>query len=167
MDKQVRLLREYGWEDRYVSAIEGGNSRLDELQAAALRVKLTRLREDNDRRRALARHYRDCLRHPDVSLPVESDGCVEVYHQFVVRTPNRDALQAHLKRSGIGSLVHYPVPVHRQPAYALPAYAPMPLSNTETLARSVLSLPMFPQLDPRDVERVAGAVNAWESGTQS
>jgi dTDP-4-amino-4,6-dideoxygalactose transaminase len=161
----VKLLREYGWKDRYVSAVEGGNSRLDELQAAILRVKLTSLAGDNARRTRLADSYREHIRNPLVRLPQLSTHGVDAYHQFVVRADAREDLQQTLLRQHIRSLVHYPVPVHEQPAYRSPDYAPLPLVHTENLARSVLSLPMFPQLAPELVRRVANAINAWEPGT--
>ena len=161
LEQKVRLLREYGWQTRYVSAIEGGNSRLDELQAAILRVKLARLDADNDRRRAIAQIYRSALDNPMVTVPVEAVSPRHVYHQFVVRCAERDALQDDLRQAAIGTLVHYPVPVHLQPAYANTDYAPLPLPRTEAWAREVLSLPMFPQLDTESVGRVVEAVNAW------
>jgi len=158
--ERARLLREYGWKQRYVSAVEGGNSRLDELQAAILSVKLEALDADNARRRAIASTYREGIDNPHVALWRGGDAG-HVYHQFVVRTPRRDDLHAFLGERGIGTLVHYPLAVHDQPAYADPAYRPLPLPHTEAWAASVLSLPMFPQLADDDVARVIEAVNAW------
>jgi dTDP-4-amino-4,6-dideoxygalactose transaminase len=158
--ERARLLREYGWKQRYVSAVEGGNSRLDELQAAILSVKLNRLREDNARRRAVAAAYRADIDNPHVAV-FRGDDAGHVYHQFVVRTPHRDALHAFLAERGVGTLVHYPVAVHDQPAYADASWRPLPLPNTETWAKQVLSLPMFPQLSPEAVARTIEAVNAW------
>ncbi len=158
--ERARLLREYGWKQRYISDIEGGNSRLDELQAALLRVKLQRLAQDNAARRAIAAVYRARIRNPDVAVATTADDG-HVYHQFVVRTPRRDALQVYLREHGIGTLVHYPAAIHQQPAYADPAFLPLPLPNTERWAAQVLSLPMFPQLAIADAERVADAINAW------
>ena len=156
---RVRLLRQYGWRQRYVSEVEGTNSRLDELQAAVLRVKLERLAHDNLARRALAAAYRDGISHPLVTVAADDAG--HVYHQFVVRSPRRDALQRHLAELGIGTLVHYPAAIHEQPAYADPAYRPLPLPQTERWTREVLSLPMFPQLPPSDVQAVVDAINQW------
>lgn len=161
LHEKARLLREYGWRRRYVSDTEGGNSRLDEIQATILRVKLGRLDADNAARNALAAIYRQDIRHPLVELPPSAEPDFHVYHQFAVRCPDRDGLQAHLAAHGIGTLVHYPCPVHLQPAYAVPAYAPMPLTETERWAARVLSLPMYPQLLPEQARRVAQAVNAW------
>lgn len=158
--ERARLLREYGWRQRYISDIEGGNTRLDELQAALLRMKLQRLAQHNAARRALAAIYRERIHHPDVAISTAADDG-HVYHQFVVRTPGRDALQKYLRERGIGTLVHYPAAVHQQPAYADPAFRPLPLPNTERWAAQVLSLPMFPQLATADAEYVADTINAW------
>jgi len=158
--ERLRLLREYGWRDRYISAVEGGNSRLDELQAAILSVKLERLLEDNDRRRKVAAAYREGIQNPRVEL-FRGDDTGHVYHQFVVRAPKRDALHSFLAERGVGTLIHYPVAVHDQPAYARAEFQPLPLPNTEAWAATVLSLPMFPQLPMDDVFRVIEAVNAW------
>lgn len=162
--ERARLLREYGWKQRYVSAVEGGNSRLDELQAAILSVKLDALDADNTRRRAIAAAYRAGIENPHVALWRGNDDG-HVYHQFVVRTPHRDALHAFLAERGVSTLVHYPVAVHDQPAYADSAYRPLPLPHTEAWAASVLSLPMYPQLADEDIARVIEAVNAWPVST--
>lgn len=159
--ERARLLREYGWRQRYISDIEGGNTRLDELQAALLRMKLQRLAQHNAARRALAAIYRERIHHPDVAISTAADDG-HVYHQFVVRTPRRDALQKYLRERGIGTLVHYPAAVHQQPAYADPAFRPLPLPNTERWAAQVLSLPMFSQLATADAEYVADTINAWD-----
>ncbi len=153
---RARLLREYGWAERYVSHIEGWNSRLDELQAAILRVKLAHLDEDNARRRALAKRYDEALRDTRLTLPAAHASAEHVYHLYVVSTPDRDALQAGLRERGIGALVHYPVPVHRQPAYA--ALSTPPLPETERAAASVLSLPMYPELTSQDQQTVIDAI---------
>ena len=160
--ERARLLREYGWQTRYVSAIEGSNSRLDEIHAAVLRVKLTRLAEGNARRAELASIYRTRLHQPSVLIPPASDPHQHVYHQFVLRSPARNELQRYLADQGIGTLVHYPCPVHLQPAYASLGFVPLPLPCTEAWSEQVLSLPMFPELDPVDAEWVADAVNAWQ-----
>ncbi|HKR65360.1 MAG TPA: DegT/DnrJ/EryC1/StrS family aminotransferase [Thermoanaerobaculia bacterium] len=148
--KRVRLLREYGWAERYVSHIEGWNSRLDELQAAILRVKLRTLDDDNAKRRALAQRY-DAALGPNGP---RDDG--HVYHLYVIASDQRDALQAHLRERGIGALVHYPVPVHLQPAYR--AMNARPLPHTERAAQRVLSLPMYPELTNEDQQLVIDAV---------
>lgn len=152
---RVRELREYGWRERYVSAITGVNSRLDELQAAVLRVKLRKLDADNDARRGHAAVYTQQLE--DVSrftLPTERPGARHVYHLYVLRTDRRDELQRTLKESGIGALVHYPVPIHQQPAYAGRLRGADRLPETERAAREVLSLPLYPELSADDLSSV-------------
>jgi dTDP-4-amino-4,6-dideoxygalactose transaminase len=159
--ERVKLLREYGWRERYRSEIPGKNSRLDELQAAVLRVKLRYLDEDNLRRRRIALAY-DAGLGSGIVLPEVSDG--HVFHQYVVRTAHRHPLVAHLKARGIGSLVHYPVPVHRQAAYQdRVAMGAGGLSVTETLAEEVLSLPMFPQMTSGQTESVIAALREWKT----
>jgi dTDP-4-amino-4,6-dideoxygalactose transaminase len=157
--ERVRLLREYGWRERYVSDIEGGNSRLDEIQAAILREKLPHLDADNAKRGVIADIYRAMLVNPLISVAAANEG--HVYHQFTIRCRARDELQAHLRAQAIGSLVHYPRPVHLQPAYSDARYAPLPLPETERWAKEVLSLPMYPELAPELAQRVAAAVNLW------
>ena len=155
--ERVRLLREYGWAERYVSHIEGWNSRLDELQAAILRVKLRHLDKDNACRQAHAARYRGLLAGAPVELPAEVERAPSVYHLFVVRSARRDALQKHLQESGVQSLIHYPVPVHMQPAYVHFA-EDSTLEDTEKAAREVLSLPMYPELEESDLTAAAYAV---------
>ncbi|MDI6739021.1 MAG: DegT/DnrJ/EryC1/StrS family aminotransferase, partial [Candidatus Edwardsbacteria bacterium] len=114
---RARSLREYGWEQRYISSQPGTNTRLDELQAAILRVKLKYLEADNRARQAIAGLYRERLAYARLELPQVREGCEHVYHLFVVRTAARDALREHLRHRGVQTLVHYPQPVHLQPAY--------------------------------------------------
>lgn len=159
----MRALREYGWRERYVSAIPGMNSRLDPLQAAILRAKLGNLSQDTARRREIAARYDAGLAGlPGLQLPKVRAGAVPVYHLYVVDAgTRRDALQAGLKEKGVGTLVHYPVPVHLQPAYRdriVTGAGGLP--NTERAARSVLSLPLYPQLTDAEVEAVIVAVRA-------
>jgi dTDP-4-amino-4,6-dideoxygalactose transaminase len=157
---RLRLLREYGWRERYVSAVPGENSRLDELQAAVLRVKLRHLDAGNARRRAAAARYDALLADAPVARPRTRPEATPVFHQYVIRSPRRDDLRASLQSRGVGTLIHYPVPVHRQPAYARFA-AGAPLGETERAAREVLSLPLYPEMPPGDLERAAAAVRAW------
>ncbi len=154
--ERVRLLREYGWRERYVSEVAGMNSRLDELQATILRVRLKALDEDNERRRQIARIYDEQLAAASLQLPTRRGEVSHVYHQYVVRSDKRDRLQARLKEQRIGALIHYPVPVHLQPAYR--NRAPISLLETERAAREVLSLPMFPQLTGEQIEQVCAAI---------
>ncbi|MBN1605526.1 MAG: DegT/DnrJ/EryC1/StrS family aminotransferase [Polyangiaceae bacterium] len=160
--ERVRLLREYGWAERYVSHVSGYNSRLDELQAAVLRVKLRWLDEANAARARLAALYREGLADRGLTLPIVRQGAQHAHHLYVVRSQERDALRAHLESRGVGSLVHYPVPVHLQPAYRdrLPGSESLPV--TELAARQVLSLPMFPELTPSDASRVVETIGEFQ-----
>ena len=160
---RVRLLRQYGWKERYVSEIPGGNSRLDEIHAAVLRVKLRYLRVDNERRRSIASMYRAAFDGLDLVLPVERSGALHVYHQFVVRHANRDELRSHLDRDGIGTLIHYAVPVHLQPAYCGRIPLGQELVETERAANEIVSLPMFPQLSDIQVDQVCASVRSFLS----
>jgi len=159
---RVRLLREYGWppHNRYVSEIEGMNSRLDEMQAAILRVKLAHLDGWNEHRRDLAGVYAAGL--PDsVVKPVERAGCRHVYHLYVVRSADRDSLREKLRAAGVATGIHYPIPVHQQAAYA--HLAPVSLPVTEQAAGGILSLPMHSTLTVEQIERVCEAVVAWQN----
>lgn len=159
---RVRLVRQYGWRTRYVAEIPGRNSRLDELQAAILRVKLKYLDAENAVRGGLAARYREKLgeegREPIVRLPVVASDADHVFHQFVVRTARRENLRAHLLTKEIGCGVLYPTPVHRQPAYADPALS---LPMTERACSEVLSLPCHPALTAADIDRVCAEILRW------
>ena len=159
--ERLRLLRQYGWRERYVSDVAGTNSRLDELQAAILRVRLRHLDAENAARRRLAARYDAALAGLPVTLPTERADDRAVYHLYVIRTATRDALAEHLRARGIGTGVHYPVPVHRQPAYAHLGYGPGSLPATEAAAAEVLSLPMDPDLPEAAVDTVAAAIREY------
>ena len=148
---QVRLLRQYGWRKRYVSDLPGRNSRLDEIQAAILRVRLTRLDAENARRQEIAVRYTEALKGSPLRLPQVAEGRTHCWHQYVVRTPRREELRAHLEKKGIHCGVLYPVPVHRQPAYH---DAALHLPQTEQACAEVLSLPLHAGLTNDDVTRV-------------
>ncbi len=151
----VRQLRQYGWRERYVSEIPGRNSRLDEVQAAVLRVKLRYLEAENAVRRALAARYLERLGEAGLRLPAVADGAEPVWHQFVVRTAEREALRERLAARGIMCGVLYPVPLHWQPAYAQPGVS---LPETERACAEVLSLPVHPGLAVADVDRVCAEI---------
>lgn len=157
---QARLFRQYGWEDRYISRVRGMNTRLDELQAAYLRVLLPNLHANNEMRQAIATLVGRGLEGVvGISLPATSPDCHHVFHQFTIRTRNRDALQSYLRERHIGSGVLYPVPVHCQPAYAGNIIiCPGGLPCTERVAPEILSLPVHPGVSRADAERVVGAV---------
>jgi dTDP-4-amino-4,6-dideoxygalactose transaminase len=155
----LREIREYGWRERYVSAIAGINTRLDPIQAAILGVKLPRLTADNARRQAIAARYDHGLAGVPLALPHRRADATHVYHQYVVRSPARDRLREHLRAAAIGTGIHYPVPVHLQPAYRdrLAEY-PAGLSETTRVAGEILSLPMYPQLADDAVNRVIAEI---------
>jgi dTDP-4-amino-4,6-dideoxygalactose transaminase len=158
--ERMRSLRQYGWRDRYVSDVPGLNTRLDELQAAILRVKLTRLEAENQHRREIAIAYDSGCQGLPLTLPSRQPNTSHVFHQYVVRSTRRDHLQRALRARGIGTNIHYPVPVHLQPAYrGRIAIGPGGLSASERAAREVLSLPMFPQLTDEQVGRVISGVH--------
>jgi dTDP-4-amino-4,6-dideoxygalactose transaminase len=158
---RVRCLREYGWRQRFISESPGVNSRLDELQAAILRMKLRYLDAGNRRRAQIAAAYDRGLRGSGLNLPAVRAGDIHVYHQYVVRHRDRDGLKARLAEKGIGTSIHYPLPLHRQPAYRERcAVGPGGLASTEAAARDVLSLPIYPELSDQAVSQVIGAVRA-------
>lgn len=161
--KRAQLRREYGWAERYVSSVAGWNSRLDELQAAVLRVKLRRLDADNHARQRLARRYEDRLEAGCVRVPRRLDDRTHVYHLYVVRCDRRDALREFLAGRGVGALIHYPVPIHLQPAYAGRLAGRDGLARSEQAATEILSLPLFPELTDAEVDAVADAVLAFGS----
>lgn len=156
--ERVRMLRNYGEETRYHHVMEGFNSRLDEMQAAMLRVKLRHLNAWNEARRERAQLYNELLRDMPVRLPFEADWAHHIYHLYVIRLKQRDALQAFLKEHGIGTLMHYPVPVHQQKAYAYWGYMPGAFPEAERACNEVLSLPMYPELPLEAVRRVAKGI---------
>ena len=162
--EQARLLREYGWRERYISDFPGLNTRLDELQAALLRVKLPHLDEENSRRRELARRYDAVLSDTSVAVPGVRNGVSHAYHQYVVRSDHRDDLRSFLKANGVGTLIHYPVPVHLQPGYRGRAGVnDVGLPETESMCRQILSLPMHPQLTDAEAKEVGALIVRWSS----
>jgi dTDP-3-amino-3,4,6-trideoxy-alpha-D-glucose transaminase len=156
---RVRALRQYGWRQRGVSETHGWNSRLDELQAAILRVGLATLGADNARRRSIAQVYRQAL-SPALNGPVAPPSDLSVEHLFVVCHKQRDALRQVIQREGVSTEIHYPVPCHRQPAYQHFGPGPGSLLVAEQACGQVLSLPMFPELTDDEVQHVIAAVQA-------
>jgi dTDP-4-amino-4,6-dideoxygalactose transaminase len=152
------MLRNYGQRRKYDHAISGHNRRLDTIQAAALRPKLERLDEWNEQRRASAARYLEALADADVGLPVTRPGVEHVWHLFVVRSSDRDGLQAHLAEQGISTGIHYPIPVHLLDACSALGYREGDFPTTEQLAAEILSLPMYPGLTEDEVDRVAEEV---------
>ncbi|WP_374469886.1 DegT/DnrJ/EryC1/StrS family aminotransferase [Phenylobacterium sp.] len=157
---RLRLLRNYGSRQKYLHEVSGVNSRLDELQAAFLRVRLRHLAEANARRRERAAVYTEHLRDLPVVAPREANWATHVYHLYVIRSQHRDALQANLSASGIETLVHYPRPCHLQPAFAHLGFRAGDFPLAERLASEVLSLPLWPEMPLEAVKEVARAVRA-------
>lgn len=158
---RIRMLREYGWKERYVSAVSGWNSRLDELQAAILRAKLPHLHADTAKRNAVAEIYDQALTDSPVAPPSSGKNENHARHLYVVRSRERDRLRDFLKQKGVGTMIHYPVPIHLQPAYAKRVRGSEHLSETEKASREILSLPMFPELKKEEVEAVVTAIRAF------
>lgn len=156
----LRALRNYGSHKKYENRHKGVNSRLDELQAALLRVKLKQLDADNQRRCDIAARYLRDIRHPYITLPVVGAYNEPVWHVFVVRAAARDALQAHLAAQDIGTLIHYPIPPHQQQAYQ--EWNSRSYPRTEQIHREVLSLPISPVMSNAQVQAVITACNAWQ-----
>ncbi len=161
--EELRSLREHGQFTRYYHPIVGYNARLDEIQAAILRIKLRRLPAWNERRRANARRYNELLEGSGVIAPEIPPGERHVFYAYVIRVPGgrRDALRAHLAERGIGTQIHYPVPIHLQDAAQFLGYRKGDLPVTERLSDEVLSLPMYAELTDEQIERVAGAIREF------
>jgi dTDP-4-amino-4,6-dideoxygalactose transaminase len=160
--ERVRVLANYGSAQKYEHAVKGYNSRLDELQAAVLRVKLGCLDEWNARRSKVAERYLGGIRHRGIRLPQVPSDAQSVWHQFVVRSPDREQLAQHLGDQGVETLIHYPVPPHAQPAYE--EFADLSLPVAERLSGEVLSLPMGPHLTMGQVDMVIDALNSFRAG---
>ncbi|MCW3476789.1 DegT/DnrJ/EryC1/StrS family aminotransferase [Limobrevibacterium gyesilva] len=156
---RVAALRQYGWHTHYISDEVGVNSRLDEIQAAVLRVKLAHLDAQNARRQAIAAAYDYALMGGALKPPARRAGAAHVFHQYVLRAADRTGLQARLRAEGIGTGIHYPMPVHLQPAYrGRVAMGPARCAQTERASAEVLSLPMFPELTDEQVAQVCAAL---------
>jgi dTDP-4-amino-4,6-dideoxygalactose transaminase len=161
----VRRLREHGQSRKYYHETEGYNGRMDAIQAAFLRVKLRHLPAWNAGRRRVAAWYREALAEvPEVRLPVEAPYATHVWHLFVIQAERRDVLQAHLTAHGVGTGLHYPVPLHLQNAYRHLGLGRGAFPVTEQAAEQILSLPMFPELSQEQVEHVADLIRAFYRG---
>lgn len=160
--EQVRVLRNYGSRQKYYNEVVGYNSRLDELQAAVLRAKLPHLAGWTTQRQQVAAWYDQHLAGiPELRLPHTAPGTTHVYHLYVVHHPRRDALQRYLTEQQIGTLIHYPVPPHRQQAYASLELQPGAFPVAEELAATCLSLPLWPGMTEEQVQRVAAAIRSF------
>jgi dTDP-4-amino-4,6-dideoxygalactose transaminase len=159
--ERVRALRNYGSKTKYVNEVQGVNSRLDELQAAVLRVKLPLLSAWNERRRGVAASYLNCLESTDLTLPWVAPGMDPVWHLFVIRSEARDRLQRHLAEAGVETLIHYPIPPHRQAAYANLGMPDGAFPVSEQIHRECLSLPIGPHMTAGQVGEVIAAVTSF------
>jgi len=155
---KIRMLREYGYKDR-ISKFPGRNSRLDELQAAVLRVKLKYLDADNEKRRKLAKFYSDKLSELPIQLPIIRTEVESVFHLFVVQVEDRQAVLDYLKKEGIIAGIHYPVPIHLQPAYKDRVLTAKNMSSSEKLVQSIISLPIYPELSFNDAKKIVNVLN--------
>ncbi len=158
--EKLRALRNYGSHVKYENLFKGTNSRLDEVQAAVLRVKLRYLDKDNEKRRQISKIYRENIKNPKIILRNVNNEDSHVWHLFVVRTENRDNLQKHLADKGIQSMIHYPIPPHKQKAYSEWNGLSMPI--TEKIHREVLSIPISPVMSDEEVSIVIEVLNAYK-----
>jgi dTDP-4-amino-4,6-dideoxygalactose transaminase len=158
--ERVRQLRQYGWNAKRESQVDGMNSRLDEMQAAILRVKLPYLDADNRRRGGIARYYDDALAGSKLVTSAVPPTREHVYHLYIVRSERRDAALEQLRRSGVAAGIHYPVPVHLQAAFRGRGFEAAPLPHSEQAAAQVLSLPIYPELEQSQMEAVVAAAGA-------
>lgn len=156
--RTIRMLRDWGQDRKYHHILCGYNYRMEGFQGAVLRVKLRHLEAWTETRRAIVRQYNSLLADCDLETPVEMPWARHVYHVYTVRSKNRDHLQATLAETGIQTGIHYPIPVHLQPAYADLGYGPGAFPRAESVAKEVLSLPLYPELSPQAVAQVAEAV---------
>jgi dTDP-4-amino-4,6-dideoxygalactose transaminase len=157
----LRQIRQYGWTDGRISVRKGVNSRLDELQAAVLHVKLRHLDEWNAQRRAFAHSYSNRLGGGDLILPMEPDYASHVYHQYVIRHPRRDRLQSFLREQGVETTIHYPLPIHLQPAFRDLGYNIGDLPATERASAEVLSLPLYPGMPEEHINRITDIISKF------
>lgn len=168
-DKKIaetaRKLRMYGMEGAYYSQIEGYNSRLDELQAAILRVKLPHLDSYNQKRQAYALRYLSEIKNGAVILPKIRNGATHVFHLFVIEVENRDAFLEHLKKHDVGFGIHYPVPIHLQEAYSFLNLPSGSLQSTESASSRIISLPIFPELSHSEISKIIEVVNTFQDLT--
>jgi dTDP-4-amino-4,6-dideoxygalactose transaminase len=161
---RLDVLRRQGGKTKYFHTEMGFNSRLDTMQAAILRVKLRYLDQWQEQRRAAACRYDELLDGLPVTLPYARPDVRHVYHQYTIRAPQRDELVAYLKEQGIGSMIYYPLPLHRQALYEGLGYGEGSLPISEAAGREVLSLPMFPELTEAQQQKVAAAIGEFYGG---
>ena len=163
--EQVRRLRDHGRAGKYEHPMFGLNCRMDEMQAAIVRVALRRIEERTERRRQIARRYTEALQGTELLPPAEREAVRHVYHLYVVRSRWREELAAHLNEAGIATGIHYPIPCHLQEACRTAGYGPVSLPETEQAVREILSLPVYPELTDEQVDRIVGAVVEFDGAT--
>lgn len=159
--KAMRIYRNYGSEKRYYNMVVGANSRLDELQAGLLRVRLKHLNELTEERRSLAERYLKEIQNPKIEMPATRVGCSHVWHQFVIRCEARDELIRYLEEKGIGTIIHYPIPPHLSEAYAYLGFVKGDYPITENYADTVLSIPMYNGMTDEEQSKVIAAINEF------
>jgi dTDP-4-amino-4,6-dideoxygalactose transaminase len=159
MGQSIKMLRNHGSKVKYYHSVLGYNSRLDEIQAAIIRVKFKHMDDFNAARRRHADLYRTSITGEDIILPLERSGCHHVYHQFTLRSKYRDQIMASLHSQGIASAIYYPVPLHRQEVFAGYGSAGEILPHAETCIAEVLSLPMFPELKQEEIQLISDVIN--------
>jgi dTDP-4-amino-4,6-dideoxygalactose transaminase len=161
--ERCRLIKQYGWKCRYISEISGMNTRLDEVQAAVLRIKLKYLDEQNKRRYEIAKRYCEYGKNRNVYHPIPAPETDHVYHQYVIQSEQRDLLQQHLLNCGVGTAILYPIPVHRQPGYFHKVSIGFSrLEETDKLCQRILCLPIYPELNEQDCDKVIMGLKTFE-----
>ena len=158
---KIKMLREYGWTDRYISSINGRNSRLDEIQASILRIKLKNLDKDNLRRIKIAKFYNKNLDENKYSLPFVNKNNYHVFHLYVIKINNRNKLLKYLQSKGVFAGIHYPKPIHLQKAYYKKIKTSSNLKNTEFVCKKILSLPIYPELTMLDQKKIVTLLNEF------
>ena len=161
--KKIKSIRQYGWEKRYISKINGINSRLDELQAAILNVKLKYLENMNSKRREIANIYNHNLEKLDLKLPQINDNETHAFHQYVIQLKERDTLKRFLEKNNIGTSILYPTPIHLQPAYKKANVLAVSLQNTEKIAKNILCLPIYPEMTNKHVNCICDFISEFFS----
>ena len=156
---KLRMLRVHGSKERYFHSFLGYNSRLDEIQAAVLRVKLKRIDTWNEMRRSVADYYRECLGNSSVVLPSEKKGWKHVYHQYTIRLQERDSCKEFLEKRDIATMIYYPIPITEQTIYRAMNHSEGSLPQSYKASREVLSLPMYPELPREHIQRVSSSIN--------
>ena len=162
--ERISLLRQYGWKDRYISSFPGFNCRLDEIQAAILRVKLRYLDKWNARRIYISENYHRAISSERIRCPLTVSGTKHVMHLFVIECAERLSLMNFLKSNKIDTGFHYPLPIHLQPAYQHRIKGCNELSVTEQFYKENLTLPLYPELTDSQVEKICGSIQKWSSG---